>query len=147
MSGWGRSLALALVGLLLGLDTGCSTGALGQTIAGPAGLEYQVAAGSAWKGHEDYLKRLRDAVRTEWEKIYVTARLYPTAGEVVVRCRVGRDGRIERILDADGTSNSYGKKLCKWALKKLPAPEPWTPEMARALGAAQDVTFLFYYRT
>jgi hypothetical protein len=105
-----------------------------------------VVADPKWKEFDGYLNRLTEKVQVQWERQLVEKQLAPPAESTVsVTFVLGADGTVVAITEVKSTSSQEGAAACAAAITSAAPYGSWTPEMKRALGERQQLSFNFTY--
>jgi hypothetical protein len=107
-----------------------------------------VALEEKWKGHEEYISGIINAVDKRWEWIVKRSRSYPAPGTtVVVKFRLeAHTGDIPEIISVDSSGTKEAIDMCVSAIVSQAPYGKWTPEMKNEIGDSTDVTFTFHYQ-
>ena len=107
-----------------------------------------VALEEKWKGHEEYIGGIINAVDKRWKWIVKRTKDYPAPGtKVVVTFRLEADtGDIPEIIRVDSSGTKQAADMCVSAIVSQAPFGRWTTEMKGQIGDATDVTFTFHYQ-
>lgn len=106
-----------------------------------------IVADPKWKEFDGYLNGLAEKVQAQWERQVLEKKLdIPGDSSVNVTFVLDADGTIADISEVKSTSNQEGAAACASAITSAAPYGRWTPEMKKALGERQQLTFTFTYR-
>jgi hypothetical protein len=99
-----------------------------------------------WSAYGDYLQRFYEIVEIQWHRLMGPSFVPPSPGtQVHVRFRLTASGEITEILSVSGNAKLDVRSVCVGAITDRAPYGPWPADMVAVLGAAQDLTFSFYY--
>ena len=101
-----------------------------------------------WKGHEEYISGIINAVDNRWDRIVKRSKDYPAPGTtVVVKFRLeALAGDISEIISVDSSGTKHAADMCVSAIVSQAPFGKWTTEMKNEIGDSTDVTFTFHYQ-
>jgi hypothetical protein len=106
-----------------------------------------IAVDARWSNYGAYLQRMIDTVQTQWERILIESRVYPSSGSTVtVKFIMDSEGKIARIVNVDSTASDSASRACISGITDRAPYGPWTDDMIAMLGKQQEMTFTFYYQ-
>lgn len=100
-----------------------------------------------WSNYGAYLRKMIDTVQTQWERILIESKVYPSSGSsVTVKFVMDSEGKISRIVNVDSTASDAASRACISGITDRAPYGLWTDDMIAMLGKEQEMTFTFYYQ-